>query len=305
MSAHVTGGSGERRVLLISPRELLASSLRSVLEPHGYGVHDTRTVEDLTRVLEAARPDVIILDEDLASGAAPALGADRTGAAAVPVLLYSAGHWRSSDPSVARDVRAWDVIEEPIRTQDLLSRLGRLLQLKEMWDAVPAAGEEASSTHVSRLLRVIPMLRSIASRAGESLGCAVVGPTRPALGESALRAHREETIAHIGGQIRDSDVCVWVGPAELAVILYGAGIDGLGQFVGRIARGREGFPEGPRALSAGLVEIEPRAIGRGAADRGSPEADTGFWILGHVEAARGALDRARNAGGGIRVAVPA
>jgi len=289
-------------VLLVSPRELLASSLRSVLEPHGYRFRDTRTAVALADLLREERPDVIILDEDLADDAVPALGAGAGRAAEVPVLLYSAGPWRRSEAGGSHEIAAWDVIEEPVRTQDLLARLARLLQLKEMWEAAPASGDEA---HVSRLLRVMPMLGSIASRAGTSLGCAVLGPTRPASEQDALSASRRETIAHVGRQIRASDVCVWVGPSELAVVLYGAGIDGLGQFVGRIARGRDAGHAGERALSAGLVEIEPRALGGGASDRGVVAVDSGFWVLGHVEAARGALDRARSAGGGVRVAVPA
>jgi hypothetical protein len=114
-----------------------------------------------------------------------------------------------------------------------------------------------------------------------------------------MQVERDQTLHHVSGQIRGSDLCAWVGPTELAVILYGAGIDGLGHFVGRIAEERDAPGTTPK-ISAGLVLLEP-GDGRRSGRASGPGPD--LKVLGQVEAARSALDRARQAGGGVRVAV--
>jgi len=291
-------------VLMASSGELLASSLRAVLEPQGFLFEHVPTSSALLRAIESSTPDVIILDEDLADASLASLGGggDSGLGCGIPLLLYSAGHWKPTPREHRVDVGAWDVIEEPVRSQDLLACLDRLLQLKGMWNDSSEIGSETDAHHLSWLLRVAPLLDSIASRAESTLGCVVLGPTRPAAGMGELEAERAETISLVLPQVRGSDICVWVGPSELAVILYGAGIDGLGQFVTRVARGR-GSDREDRPLSAGVVAIEPRDGERGATDsRGGPES---LWILGQVDAARLALGRAREAGGGIRVAASA
>lgn len=293
-----------RTVLLASPRDLLASSLRAVLEPQGFRFTHVRTSSSLLRAIEMSVPDVIILDEEVADASLASLGGGvgRGAGRGIPLLLYSAGHWSAASREQTVDVGAWDVIEEPVRSQDLLACLDRLLQLKGMWTASSEIRPDTDEHHLNWLLRVAPVLDSIASRSEVQLGCAVLGPTRPAPGPDDLETEREETIARVSRQIRGSDVCVWVGPAELAVILYGAGIDGLGQFVSRIAGGRRADRDA-RALSAGLVTIETPAGERGVV--GSGVRRDNLWMLEQVDAARLALDRAREAGGGIRVAAPA
>jgi len=304
MSLEIRSGSGGGRILLASPREWLASSLRAVLEPQGWRFDRVATREAL---LAAARtpPDVVILDEELSEGSVRELLAElgRAGQNGIPVLLYSPGGWESSDRETALGAGAWDVIVEPVRTQELLEKLARLGQLKSMMDASSSAtggtGSE-SPYHLARLLRSLPLVRSIADRSGSDIGCAVVGPTRPGTHDDALETQRDETLSLVAVQIRDSDLCAWVGPADLAVLLYGAGIDGLGAFVGRVARSGVTRGGASRSMSAGIVTLsrEPHARGRD----GTAPGRSAVTVLGQVDAARAALRRAREAGGGVRVA---
>lgn len=305
MNLEIRSGTGRGRILLASPREWLASSLRAVLEPKGWGFDQVATAEALLEALADTPPDVVILDEGLIDGSVSGLLArlGRAGENGIPVLLYSSGDWESSDPESALGAGAWDIIVEPVRTGELLEKLARLEQLKAMMDASSAATGEAGPDgpyHLTRLLRSLPIVRSIAGRSGADVGCAVVGPTHPGDDPESLETQRDETLSLVAGQIRESDLCAWVGPADLAILLYGAGIDGLGAFVGRVARSGATRGGGSRSMSAGIVALSREPESRsGEAPRANRSTVT---VLGQVDAARSALRRAREAGGGVRVA---
>lgn len=305
MNLEIRSGAGGGRILLASPREWLVSSLRAVLEPKGWELDQAATADALLAALAETPPDVVILDEGLCDGSPRDLLSrlGRTGENGIPVLLYSSGDWESSDPESALGAGAWDVIAEPVRTGELLEKLARLGQLKAMMDASSAATGEAGSEaryHLARLLRSLPLVRSIAGRSGADVGCAVLGPTHPDTDPESLEAQRDETLSLVTGQIRESDLCAWVGPADLAVLLYGAGIDGLGAFVGRVARSGATRGGGSRSMSAGIVTLSREPEGRGG--DGARAYRSTVTVLGQVDAARSALRRARDAGGGVRVA---
>ncbi len=305
MSLEIRSGTEGGVILLASPRDWLASSLRAVLEPQGWGFTHVPTAAALRAAVEVTPPDVVILDDGLPDGSVRELCAElaRVAHNGIPVLVYSSGDWESSDREGALGAGAWDYIVEPVRSQELLDKLARLGQLKSMMDASSAAtgGRGAGAPyHLGGLLRSLPVVRSIAERSGADVGCAVVGPTRPETEAPALEAQRDETLALVTRQIRESDLCAWVGPADLAVLLYGAGIDGLGAFVGRVARSGMSGGGSSRSLSAGIVTL-PRELHAGGHDTDSPDRST-VGVLGQVDAARAALRRAREAGGGVRVA---
>jgi CheY-like chemotaxis protein len=287
-----------RVVLLISPKKMLASCLRAVLEPHGYQLRHASDPIGVPHLIESERPDVVILDEELADqflgliGRQPGLGGPD-----LPVLLYSAGSWNTHDrPAASRldDVvdSVWDVVVEPVRPQDLLTRLERLHELRAIWRATSSSAGHRGP-NFEAIVHGLPILDSIASRSDAKLGCVIFGPTRPS-GAPAEEAVRDDRLARVPGQIRGSDLHAWIGPSELVVILYGADMDGVGSFVSRIASG-----EG-RELSAGISELEPPVRLRGAGPGESTPRER-LRVLEPVASARRALDRAREAGGGVRV----
>lgn len=287
---------GSCLVLVASPREVLASSLQAVLEPHGYRCRHVPDAYAARQVLKTEAPDIVILDEDLAGPSLVTGSSGVHGAGDIPVLLYSFGSWYARgtpDPDDDGDA-IWDVIEEPIRTKDILVKLDRLIQLRSMWEAGAEDELEAGETGLQQVLRGLPILDSIASRSETEIGCVVLGPTLP---RGACASEGGPTLRSITRQIRGSDLCARVGPSELVVFLYGAGIDALGQFVARVARGNE--PDADRGLSAGIVALRPGAHARGEGGEPGPAR---VRVLERVAAARRALDRAREAGGGVRVA---
>ncbi|MFV1988053.1 MAG: hypothetical protein ACC682_12290, partial [Gemmatimonadota bacterium] len=295
-----------RAVLLVSPRKVLGSSLRAVLEPYGYRLRRVSDPGELAAAVLADSPDVLILDEELAERSLDVIGSvPRLDGPGVPVLLYSASSWKPLDRSIRLGLEGapnpvWDVVEEPIRSHDLLAKLDRLFQLQRLWEA--SSGSEADGpSGFEAIIKGLPILDSIGSRSDSELGCVVLGPTRP--GPPEVDSPHDDTLAGVADQIRGSDLHAWMGPSELVVILYGADVEGVGRFVSRIA-GRAG-PEGDeRRLSAGIVSFVPRRRSRGSG-RGQPDPRARLRVLEQVAAARGALERARAAGGGIRVAATA
>jgi CheY-like chemotaxis protein len=291
-----------RAVLLVSPRKVLGSSLRAVLEPHGYRLRQVSDPGALAASVLADPPDVVILDEEFAERALESIGSDsKFGVPTLPVLLYSASSWKRLDQPRRLGLDdatnpVWDVVEEPIRSHDLLTRLDRLLQLQAIWES-SSQPESGGASGFAAVIEKLPILDSIASRSDADVGCVVLGPTRPGLRDAG--STRDDTLSGVEDEIRGSDLYAWMGPSELVVILYGADIDGAGRFVSRIAR--RGDPDGDeRRLSAGIVSLAAHRHSRGGGRR-QPGARARLRVLERVAAARGALERAREAGGGVRV----
>ena len=284
-----------RDVVLLSPKRVLASSLRTVLEPAGFRLHHASDMAGLTPDVLARLADVVILDEEVAELGLDLLAGDPgTGGPELPVLLYATGSWSPIDRTAASRLDAvknavWDVIVEPIRSQELIRKLNRLAELQSLW-RVAADEEIAGSEGFESIVRDLAILDSIASRSATRLGCVMLGPTRrPASGV------RSPGLVDVETQIRGSDLIAWVGRSELVVILYGADVAGAGSFVSRVARSEA------RELSAGIAPLEPRSRARGTG-AARPGAKSRLQLLDRLFAAQKALEEARRAGGGVRVA---
>ncbi|MDX1394142.1 MAG: hypothetical protein R3195_07120 [Gemmatimonadota bacterium] len=284
-----------RDVVLLSPKRVLASSLRAVLEPHGFGLHHVPDIASLEPDALVRMADIVILDEAVADAGLDLVAGDpRPGGPELPVLLYTTGSWDSLDRTASTRLDAvrnavWDVVVEPIRSQDLVRKLNRLSDLQSLWRTAAETGM-VGSEGFDAIVEGLPILDSIASRSGTRLGCVMLGPTRHAPGET-----RDPRLSDVKSRIRGSDLHAWVGPSELVVILYGADVMGAGSFVSRVVGG-EGHD-----LSAGIAPLDPRSRSRGSG-AGGTSARHRLRVLDRLFAARRALDEARQAGGGVRVA---
>lgn len=290
-----SSAQGRGLVLVASARQVLVSSLRVVLEPHGYECRHVGDLESARSAVDQRRPDVVIVDEDLTDPAF--FETAGLGAPDIPVILYSSASWRPRTDRTpgSTDDSIWEVVEEPIRSADLLAKLDRLVELGSLWRTNEGNAGEAEAEGLWKALDELTILDSIAARSDAEIGCVVLGATRTG-GPGDRR--RGSPLASVPERIRASDLHAWVGPAELVVFLYGAGLEGIGQFVARVSCADEATDDRP--LSAGIVTLRPQARARG--DRRSRGPAARIRVLSHVVAARRALDEARAAGGGVRVA---
>jgi CheY-like chemotaxis protein len=301
-------------VLLASSRDWLASSMRAVLEPEGYGFRNSTSAAAALHEARAHTPGIVIIDESIADSSVPDLCADLLEEGltrSVPILVYSQTYWNESEQAAAMQAGAWDIIREPLRSGLLLAKLRRLMQVRRLIEASDGEGvgeDRSGAMTFTDLSRVLGILGSLASRQRARLGCAVLGPTTPAAFGPELEAQRSATARLVVRHTRASDACAWVGDADLALVAYGATIEGLTTAVKRLSDSAsmlDGLP-GTESLSAGIVELDPDAFRRVRDD--GKEPPTGWPQNGHVASlsriadAQLALQSAREAGGGVRSA---
>ena len=299
-------------VLLASSRDWLASSMRAVLEPEGYGFRNSTTAAAALHDASVHTPGIVIIDESIADSSVPDLCTDLLEEGltrSVPILVYSQTFWNESEQTAAMLAGAWDVIREPLRSGLLLTKLRRLMQVRRLIEASDreTIGEDHSGAMpFTDLFRVLGILGSLASRQRAKLGCAVLGPTTPAVSAPELDAQRSATARLVVQHTRASDACAWVGDADLVLVAYGATIEGLTTAVKRLSDSAsmlDAFP-GTETLSAGIVELDSDAFRRIRANGQEPL--TGWPQNEHVASlsriadAQLALQSAREAGGGVR-----
>ena len=125
-------------VLLASSRDWLASSMRAVLEPEGYGFRNSTTAVAALHDASVHTPGIVIIDESIADSSVPDLCTDLLEEGltrSVPILVYSQTFWNESEQTAAMLAGAWDVIREPLRSGLLLAKLQRLMQVRRLIEA--------------------------------------------------------------------------------------------------------------------------------------------------------------------------
>lgn len=315
LSGAARSEGGPVETLLATSRDWFASALQAVLEPEGFTFKHVRSGEEAFQETVRTRPDLVIIDEGLADTTASELcrrlveGPLERG---VPLLVYSPNFWHESEQTEAMRAGAWDIIREPIRSRLLVAKLERLLGIRRLIEASERehlADPQMGLFTVAGLMRTLPILGSLAERAEVPMSCAVLGPTRPASDE-ALDRQRRDTSTLCVRHTRTSDLRGWIDEADIALVVYDADVPEATQIVRRLS-GRTGDAaeaEHPD-LSAGVVELPPEQLvaeaRRGVEERppaGGASMAHRFAPLAHFAAAQDALRRAREAGGGIRVA---
>lgn len=308
---------GITTLLLGTSREWFASALEAVLHSEGFSVMRAGSVEDLLDRAGRDGPELVMVDESLSEVELPEVCRRlREGPLAthVPLVVYTETFSGDGTHAEALDAGAWEILNEPIRARVLVSALRRLLDLSHRVQAregepSPLWDEETGLFTETGLEHVLPALQAIASRQDVGMSCVVVGPTRVGQGE-VLERQRLATADLCTLNVRASDVCGWLGEGELAIIAFDTPAEGattLAERLNQVATGGAEVRKESRTLSAGIVELLGGGNGNPAASEGEREAEGSrrwSWSvkIQHLEAARGALRRAREGGGGIRVA---
>ena len=297
-------------VMLVSAHDWFASALQAVLEPEGFVFVRMRSARVALRDASQVSPDMVIIDEGLPDMDAPALASSlgRGGLkSSVPILVYSPNFWHENEQAAAMRAGAWDIIKEPVRSNLVVAKLRRLLEIKQLIEATEEGSLSDAATGLFNLAGMMRMLRvmgSAARRHGASLTCVVLGPTEvPETG--SLDALRERAARLWGEGIRESDVCGWVDGSELGIVAFGTDAAGVTTLVRRLTERTANDPSanGLAPLSAGIVELTDRFVEDTGAEatQVAPMA-TRIAGLSGIAVARSALREAREAGGGIRIA---
>jgi CheY-like chemotaxis protein len=297
-------------VMLISAHDWFASALQAVLEPEGFAFSRVRSGRIALRDASLIDPDLVIIDEGLPDMEAPTLASALASGPlkmSVPVLVYSPNFWHESAQAAAMRAGAWDIIKEPVRSNLIVAKLHRLLEIKRLIETTEEGSLSDMATglfNLAGLMRMLRILGSTAKRHNNSLSCVVLGATTESDPDTIDR-FRARTAGLCEGNVRDSDVCGWVDEADLGIIAYGTDAAGVTALVRRLAERAASDPETSELLplSAGIVELTTEAQLEADAEEShlAPVAKQ-IASLSRFAAAQNALRQARGAGGGIRIA---
>lgn len=296
-------------VLLVTAHDWFASALQAVLEPEGFAFARVRSARLAVRDARLVNPEIVIIGENLPDMQVPELTQALRSAGlrdSVPVLVYSPNFWAESDEAAAMAAGAWDIIKEPVRSQLIVAKLRRLLEIKRLIEQTEEGSLADTATglyNLAGLMRVVRLLEANASRTAVPLTCVVLGPGEPAIG-SKLELQRKMTADLARRSLRTSDAIGWLGDAELGVVAYNTSAAGVTTMVRRLNRqldeSSDWRPENG-LLSAGIVEFPSADPGSEDSQSRSPVASR-IASLTRFAAARTALRQAREGGGGIRIA---
>jgi CheY-like chemotaxis protein len=288
--------------------------MRAVLEPEGYGLRHAASVATARHEAAVQTPAVVIIDEGLPDCSLPELCSDllkHVLPRSVPILVYSAAIWDEAEEADALRAGAWDIIREPIRSRLLVEKLRRLIQIGRLIGAAEndaRTDDDTGTMALGGFVNVLGVLGSLASRQKATIGCAVIGPTEPAVDRELLAEQRSWTAELVHRHTRGSDVAAWIGEADLAIVTYDTTIAGIKSLIRRLSStewaGRTATD--PDGLSAGTIELDLQGLavaGRsgmnGPAGRAPRES---VAALVQIAEAQTALRSAREAGGGVRAA---
>jgi len=150
-----------RRVLVVDNEEVDRELLRQLLEPIGFVVQQAASGEQALQALrDGARPDAILMDL-----AMPGIDGWETirrlraeGLSDAPVAIVSANAFdRRLDNDVG--IVARDYVLKPVRGEELLDWLGRVLRLD--WSAEPGVARPAQAVETAPAVATLPELTSL------------------------------------------------------------------------------------------------------------------------------------------------
>ncbi len=296
-------------VLLVTAHDWFASALQAVLEPEGFAFARVRSARLAVRDSRLVNPEIVIIGENLPDMQVPELSRALRSAGlrdSVPILVYSPNFWAESDEAAAMAAGAWDIIKEPVRSQLIVAKLRRLLEIKRLIELTEEGSLTDTATglyNLAGLMRVVRLLEANASRTAVPMSCVVLGPAEPATGDR-LETQRRQTAELAKRTLRTSDAIGWLGETELGVVAYNTSAAGVTTMVRRLNSQIEPVGDwrpGSGPLSAGIVEFPSTDLSAEDGQVRNPVANR-IASLTRFAAARTALRQAREGGGGIRIA---
>jgi class 3 adenylate cyclase/CheY-like chemotaxis protein len=192
----VTGERGVR-VLVVDDLPANVRLLEAILTAHGYDVSTASSGEDALRSVEAAEPDLLLLDilmPDVDGYEVCRRIRERPETAYLPIVMVTA----SGDEQKVRALRAGadDFLTKPIDQQELLARVASLARIKRYQDTIKQQAAELAgwnreletrvATHVAELERMGRLRRFLSPQLAELIV--------DSGDESFLQSHRREIV---------------------------------------------------------------------------------------------------------------
>lgn len=281
-------------LLAVDDDPQILETLRVMFEARGLEVHTLSDTTKFWATLEQAKPDLLLLDEDMPHASGVELCRVVRGDARwrlLPIVFLTA---RTDHDSIRRifDARADDYATKPFVGPEIQSRVESHLQRARLQRAL--ADGEGASTGRRRLEDEIGTLLKIGARRGTPVTIGVIridmpNALRSLLGTSSWDPIAQRVVEMLRTSVRDADVVRQAGPEEFIVAMYGNDCDSAIYVLKRVlerVRGEEIVTrEGSTRVS----------FSAGVAEYGS----NGTTFTGLFDAAIEAVMRAQAEGGGV------
>ncbi|HEX4629252.1 MAG TPA: diguanylate cyclase [Gemmatimonadales bacterium] len=257
------------RLLIASDRNHGLRDLESFLGRNGYAVLRLYAGTPVVERARALRPDIIVLDAELADRASLDLSRtlrdDPLIGASTPILLLVTAQPTAEDHRAALRAGIWEFLAQPLNTSEVLAKLDSYVLAKADADRVPRQErvDEGTGLYTARGLagRARDLIRQAAQH-NTSVAC-VVFALEPAANaaSSGAGAPATELVRRVTQVFkaagRHSDALGRIGPTEFAVVAPGTNSTGAVKLAERLRRATQ--PGGAEEVSPARLGFELRA----------------------------------------------
>jgi PleD family two-component response regulator len=258
--------------LLINDEEWTTRSIESILKPEGYAVLMAYTGRQGFELASRVDADLLLIDLQLPDITGIELCARLRGLLrpSVPIVVFTSGAVTRSQRLQAFRAGAWDVLQPPFDSQELVARLAPYVRAKRDADqALQGADIDAQTgCYNSRgLMRRLKELGAEAKRSGRPLACVAIGPSsidgssakgpgQPADGEGAFSGEFARRMGELLLSLtRASDAVARMAQTEFIIVAPGTDQEGADRLIARVLEGaaEEGRPS--PSIKAGVCAI--------------------------------------------------
>jgi PleD family two-component response regulator len=251
-------------ILAIDGQEWTLRSYESVIGPRGFAVTRAYTGKQGLSLVRAIRPDAVLVSSrlpDLSTvGFLEALRDSLPGAAALPVIVTTAGHDASPHRVELLKAGAWSVVSPSTDPEAFVAQLEVLVRAKLETDRLRDSAlvdEQTGFYSLRGLARRARELAADAYRRSAPLACVVVG----AVGDTADGALDDAAVRDLAAALRrvgrHSDVIGRVSARQFAIVATVDLEQGVDAVLARVRQAMQvdGTAAEPVELTYGLAQV--------------------------------------------------
>jgi PleD family two-component response regulator len=260
MNETVGRSGGIPLVLLINDEEWTTRSIESILKPEGYAVLRAFTGKQGLELAARIRPDLLLIDFRLPDITGIDLCARLrelpTIRPSTPILIFTSGALRRQDELDGFRAGAWGMLAPPFNPEELVARLGPLVDAKRDADAALETSFVDPLTgfyNIQGVMRRVAEVAADTSRSGRPLTCVVLGP-RGVEPDSVGASEVDEPMARelstvLVAATRASDSIGRIGRSDFVIVAPGTDRSGAEKLAERLLQRADA---GLRTADAGL-----------------------------------------------------
>ena len=145
----MSDATAQPRLLVVDDDHGLRETLADFFEIEGYSVSQAANVREARAHLDAAEPDLMLLDINMPGGDGLTFAAEMRGRSSVPIIILS-GKGAMVDRVVGLEVGADDYLSKPFELRELLARVRAVLRRAGFSRSAPSPISADTATKTGR-----------------------------------------------------------------------------------------------------------------------------------------------------------